>query len=30
MWIEALSWEGLGHLADALGVVTAVPFLVQF
>ena len=28
MWIEALSWEGLGHLADALGVVTAVPFLV--
>jgi hypothetical protein len=28
MWIEALSWEGLGHVADALGVVTAVPFLV--
>ncbi len=28
MGIEALSWEGLGHLADALGVVTAVPFMV--
>lgn len=28
MWSEALSWEGLSHLADALGVVAAVPFLV--
>jgi hypothetical protein len=28
MWLEALSWEGLSHLADALGVLTAVPFLV--
>jgi len=28
MWSEALSWEGLSHLADALGVVSAVPFLV--
>src|SRR5262245_14684366 len=28
MEIEALSWDSLGHLADALGVVTTVPFLV--
>jgi hypothetical protein len=28
MWSEVLFWEGLSHLADALGIVTAVPFLV--
>ncbi|MBI3326916.1 MAG: SAVED domain-containing protein [Nitrospinae bacterium] len=28
MWSEAFTWEGLSHVADALGVVTAVPFLV--
>jgi hypothetical protein len=25
MWSEALSWDSLSHLADALGVITAVP-----
>lgn len=28
MWSQAISWETLSHLADLLGVVTAVPFLV--
>jgi SMODS-associated and fused to various effectors sensor domain len=28
MWGEALSWEGLSHVADALGIVTALLFLV--
>ena len=28
MWSETLSWDGLSHLADALGVVAALPFLV--
>ncbi len=28
MWNEAFSWDGLSHLEDMLGIVTAVPFLV--
>ena len=28
MWSEVLFWEGLSHLADALGIATTVPFLV--
>jgi hypothetical protein len=28
MWSEVMTWDGLSHLADALGVITTLPFLV--